>query len=217
MSARPGAPSSRRLRGPWAFAPYAALDFETTGLDLERDRVVSFGLVPVDRGRVVFGRRRYLEVSPDVDMGHRSIVVHGIRPVDVADAPPLSEASEELREALDERVILAWAAHVEAAFLSQAFGGRPRAWLRRCIDVRQLAMVVDRLEGTPATPGSYSLTRAASRFGIPVERPHHALDDALTTAQLFLVFAHRLAARGHATPRRLLRDGRSAPMSRAQG
>jgi DNA polymerase III epsilon subunit-like protein len=33
--------------------------------------------------------------------------------------------------------------------------------------------------------------------GVPVADPHHALDDALVTAQLFLVLAARWEAGGH--------------------
>ena len=46
-------------------------------------------------------------------------------------------------------------------------------------------------EGRRAAPG-YALTQTAERFGVPVSDPHDALDDALVTAQLFLVLAGRL-------------------------
>ena len=47
------APPSRRTRGSsWREAGYAALDFETTGLDLRTDAVVSFGVAPVIDGRI---------------------------------------------------------------------------------------------------------------------------------------------------------------------
>jgi DNA polymerase-3 subunit epsilon len=195
----------------------AALDFETTGLDPARDDVVSFGIVPVRAGRVVFRERVYREVSPAVPLTARSIVIHGIRPVDVAEAPPIDSAGEVLRSSLDQRVVLAWAAHVEAAFLTNVFGGHPRRWLRRCIDVLRLAVLVDRLEGRAVGPGGYALEAAATRFGVPVERPHHALDDALTTAQLFLVMASKLARRGSPTVHRLLRASRSTRLPTRPG
>jgi len=39
------------------------------------------------------------------------------------------------------------------------------------------------------------LTAAAERYSVPVANPHHALDDALVTAQLFLVTATKLGGR----------------------
>ena len=43
-------------------------------------------------------------------------------------------------------------------------------------------------------PGRSPLSSAAERHGVPVASPHHALDDALVTAQLLLVVAARLRA-----------------------
>src|SRR5207249_2462033 len=48
---RPSAPKRRSSRAEWRAAELVALDFETTGLDLDRDEVISFGLIPVRDGR----------------------------------------------------------------------------------------------------------------------------------------------------------------------
>jgi DNA polymerase-3 subunit epsilon len=205
----PRPPRRDRLHLPWQAAELAALDFETTGLDPARDRIVSFGVIPILAGRIRFGERSYREVAPAAPLTGRSIVVHGIRPIDVADAPPIEDVRLELREALDRRVVLAWAAHVEAGFLAGVFGGSPRRWRRRTIDVLRLAVLLDRLEGRSAAPGGYLLEAVADRYGVPTERPHHALDDALTTAELFLVLATHLARHGRRTPRQLLRASRT--------
>ena len=50
-----------------------------------------------------------------------------------------------------------------------------------------------------------TLTQAAELFGVPVASPHHALDDALVTAQLFLVTASKLAERDRGLVKHLLR------------
>jgi DNA polymerase-3 subunit epsilon len=110
-------------------------------------------------------------------------------------------AREELRGALGGRFLLTWYADVEVAFLRRTFGGRPRAWARRTVDVRRLAV---ELEGAdPRT--RFGLSACAGRYGVPVASPHEALDDALVTAQLFLVLASKLEARGFGTVRSYLR------------
>jgi len=203
------------LRRPWIEVDFAALDFETTGLDASRDAVVSFGVVPVSRGRVILGESVYREVAPAVPVTASSIVIHGLRPLDLRDAPALAEARPDLRAALAGRYVLAWAAEVEAAFLSTVFGGRPWTWRRRIVDVLLLAQLADRLEGRAPQPGDYNLTASAARLGIPVYAPHHALDDALTTAQVFLVLATRLSSRGYGIPGRLLKAGRRLRVQRS--
>lgn len=193
-------------RGSWRQAAYASIDFETTGLDLEGDDIISFGVVPIDGGRIHPGRATYREVRPDRPLKPPSIAVHGLRPLDLASAPPLGAAVDDLRDALAGRYVLAWAAEIEAAFLARTFGRRPPWWRRRIIDVLRLDLLV---EGSRSgRHDDFSLTAVADRLGVPVEHPHHALDDALTTAEVFLVLLPDLERRGIMTPRRLLRAGR---------
>ena len=207
MSELPSRPPRAAARGPWRAASYASLDFETTGLDLERDDVISFGVVPLDGGRVRPGGSTYREVTPTAALTGTTIVVHGLRPLDLAGAPPLGEVADDLRNALVGRYVLAWAADIEAAFLARTFGKSATWWRKRIVDVLRLAILVD--GGSNGAGREFSLTAVARRRRVPVEHPHHALDDALTTAQVFLVLLPELERRGIGTPRRLLRASRS--------
>lgn len=176
---------------PWRQAPFVSLDFEATGLDFSRDTIISFGTVPVDGGRIDVGRAQYQLVDPvDVPLNHQAITIHGLRPIDLRGAPSLGAARAALRDALSRRFLITWFASVEATLLDKLFGGGPKAWLRRAVDVRRL---VAALEGTDA---GLTLEVCAARYGVPVASPHHALDDALVTAQLFLVVATKLGERG---------------------
>ncbi len=196
---RPAPPPRRARRLPWKSAELVSLDFEATGLDYERDTIISFGTVPVRRGRVEVGESVYQLVDPgDVPPSRDSITVHGLRPVDLVGAPSLESAREALRAAIERRFLIVWYAGVEAAFLDKLFGGGTRGWLKRSVDVRKLVLA---LEGEQVS--WLTLTQAAERFNVPVASPHHALDDALVTAQLFLVTATRLADRGLRTARDL--------------
>ena len=198
-------PSAVKRAG-WRSARYASLDFELTGLDLRRDRIISFGVVPVDGSRIEVGRSVYELVDPgDVEMSRDAVTIHGLRPVDVRGTNPADAARRSLDDALGGRFLITWFAIVEASFLGKLYGTRVKPWLRRCIDVRVLVARVLGNEGARMT-----LEQAADRFGVPVASPHHALDDALVTAQLFLVVASRLEAEGIGTARDLLRLGRAS-------
>ena len=180
---------------------FASLDFETTGLDRERDAVVSFGVVPVRDGRIVVGESAHQLVLPDVPSSPESMRIHGILPKDLAYALPFAVAGEALRRSLDGRFLLTWFANVEIGFLGRLYGGRRRSWARRTIDVRQMAIELEHLEQDVRQ----SLSSAAERYDVPVANPHQALDDAMVTAQLFLVLASRLQARGFGSARSFLR------------
>lgn len=201
----PVSPPRRPARGTrsrsWRELEFASLDFETTGLDRERDAVVSFGVVPVRGGRVMVGEAVHQLVVPDVPSSPESMRIHGILPRDLADAQPFAVAGETLRRALDRRFLLAWFANVEIGFLGRLFGGRRRSWVRRTIDVRQMAIELEHLDQDVRQ----SLSSAAERYGVPVANPHEALDDAMVTAQVFLVLAARLEDRGFGSARSFLR------------
>ena len=176
---------------PWTQVSFASLDFEATGLDFDRDTIISFGVVPVNQGRIDVGAAAYQLVDPaDVPMDRQAITIHGLRPMDLRGAPSLDAARAALRDALGRRFLITWFAEVEAAFLDKVFGGGRKAWLHRAVDVRRLVAALEERDV------GLTLEACAARYGVPVASPHHALDDALVTAQLFLVVATKLAARG---------------------
>lgn len=188
---------------PWRAVDLASLDFEATGLNFERDRIVSLGVVPIEGGRIDVGRAVYELVDPgDVALTGETVTIHGLRPIDVEGASSADAARETLRRALAGRFLITWYATVEASFLAKLFGTRPTRWLRRSIDVRRLVVGLLGAEAARLT-----LEQAAARFDVPVASPHHALDDALVTAQLFLVTASKLGTMGAGTPRDLMRVG----------
>jgi len=199
----------RRASRSWRDAAFAVLDFEATGLDFERDHVLSYGVVPVEAGRVVMRGGVYRVVRPPVAPSAESIRVHGIRPDELRDASSLAEVVDELMDAIGTRVLVAHAAAVELGFLGrlrQRHGVRP---IRRAIDVLDLSDEVAARDRDAPAVGILRLAALAEAHGIPVARTHHAFGDALTTAQLFLVLATRLEGLGAGRLRDLERAGRS--------
>jgi DNA polymerase-3 subunit epsilon len=201
---RPAPPPRSFRRRRWQDVEFAALDFETTGLDLRRDAVISFGIVPVCRGRIDLSQIIYQKVAPEREMSHHSIAVHHLRPADLVGAPGLAEVAPKLHYSLDRRYLLVWSARIEATFLARTFGGRLRGWLARTVDVLRLAVLADRLEGAHLPEDSYALEETVARAGLPIEEAHDALNDALMTAEMFLVLAARLRAHGFNDVRSLL-------------
>lgn len=191
----------------WRDASFAVVDLETTGLEPRRDEVLSVAVVPVDGGRIILGRSYYSTVRPLVPPAGRTVVIHGIRPVDAAAARPADAVASELVEQLGDRILVAHVAGIETGFLS--------AWLRgvgyrpgRVVDTDVLARLVISRGGGPLVDGHVGLGAAAAHFGLPEHRRHHALGDALTTAQLFLATASLLFPDRDPSVAELLNAGR---------
>jgi DNA polymerase-3 subunit epsilon len=178
------------LDGPWREAEYCVVDLETTGLDLRSDVIISVGSVLVRHGRLVWSTRDYQPVRPARPISESAMRVHGLRAQDLAEAPTIEEVAERLRARLHGRVLVAHAAWVEQAFLGRAVPGMRRG--RRPVVVDTAAL----MRATGAAPGGTGhepdLETAALGMGLCVHTPHHALGDALTTAEVFLATAGRL-------------------------
>ena len=175
---------------PWRQAPYAVVDLETTGLDPRRDEIISFASAPIDEGRIVAAGSRVAIIRPERMPGADSVRIHGLRPRDLAAAPPLAEAIDVILESLTGRVLVAHAAWVERGFLNRALKPVRLAAAEPMLDTAVLAQRV--IAGVDPQGRGVQLGAAARALNLPSHRPHRADADALTTAQLFLALVARL-------------------------
>lgn len=176
-----------------------AVDVETTGLDPRRDEIISFAAVPVEEGRVAFGRTVSGLVRPRVALPAKSIEIHGLRAADLEAAPSAPEALAPLAAALDDCIPIAHAAWVERAFLAPPLGQLGTSLPRKIVDTAVLWRLLC-LDRGGDDPGWCSLAALAGALGLPSHRPHEAEGDALTTAQVFLALATHLERHGRSTP-----------------
>jgi DNA polymerase-3 subunit epsilon len=175
---------------PWRSASFAVVDLETTGLEPRRDEIISFASIPIDNARVVVGAIRTTIIRPTRMPEPETIRIHGLRPADLGDAPPLEDAIDLIAESLAGRVLVAHGAWVERGFLDRALKVAGLRVREPVLDTSTLAQRV--LAGEDPDRNGVALGAAARALGLPVHRPHHADGDALTTAQLFLALAARL-------------------------
>jgi DNA polymerase-3 subunit epsilon len=195
-------PRRGRLNMHWRDCEYVVLDLETTGLDLARDHIISWGAVPVIQGRVVMGEGIYSLVKSEKPPSPESVRFHLLREQDLKGAPPEAEALGRLLHVLEGRVLVAHAAWIERAFMTRAMGAQHLRRFPPVIDTAALARaagLVDR-----AAEREPDLEELCTRLGLPVVEPHHALGDAVTAAGLFVMAASLLEARGERTARDLL-------------
>ncbi|QJQ94814.1 MULTISPECIES: 3'-5' exonuclease [Halomonadaceae] len=177
---------------PIADAPLIALDIETTGLDSRRHSIVSIGLVPFTLQRIHLSQRRYWVVCPPRPLSEQSITVHRLTHSDVADAPDLGEILDELFVSLSGRLAVVHFRHIERPFLDAAIKRRLGEGLKfPVIDTMSLEARRHRQSswarlrrwlGRP--PVSIRLHNSRLRYGLPPYAAHHALVDALATAEL---------------------------------
>lgn len=177
---------------PWREAGWCAVDVELTGLDPRHGELIAIGAVPIEDGRLILGDARYTLVRPERPPTGDAVLVHKLRVADLAAAPGPDEATALLLEVLAGRVPVFHTEAVERRFLGRALARRgvrlpPSADTER-MGRRWLG------DGDGLAPARLSLGQLADRLGQSAEPAHHALGDAVTTAQAFLALASHLDA-----------------------
>lgn len=180
-------------RTPWRQASWCALDFELTGLDPREDEIISFGAIPIEDGRLQLRAAVTGLVRPACQISDSSIRVHGLRAADLARAPLLADAVGQLLPAVTGRALVVHTAAVERAFLGRALRQRGVRMRGPVVDTEVLGSLwLHQRDGQLRR--RLGLGEIAAALRLPAERPHDALGDALTTAQVFIALAAHLNA-----------------------
>ncbi|SFI12728.1 DNA polymerase-3 subunit epsilon [Pseudomonas guineae] len=172
--------------------PLLALDVETTGLDANQHAIVSLGLLPFNLKRIRCGEAHYWVVKPASELSSQSVTFHHITHSDIRHAPRLGQILDELLTAMAGKVMVVHYRNIERSFLDQAVREQLGEGLQfPVIDTMQLEARLypkrqpgwfDRLLGRQ--PVSIRLADSRQRYNLPSYQAHHALTDALATAEL---------------------------------
>jgi DNA polymerase III subunit epsilon len=187
---------------PLAQVPMVAIDVETTGLDPARDEIVSIGLLPMTLKCIAASASRYWVVRPRLELNPESVVIHAITHAQIEAAPDFGERIDELLHALAGRVVVVHCRDIERRFLDRALRARIGEGIEfPVIDTMDLEARIHRarqpgffarLFGKTPVPASIRLADSRTRYHLPRYRAHHALTDALATAELLQAqVAHR--------------------------
>jgi len=177
-------------------APLMAMDVETTGLNPAKDSIVSIGILPLTVDCIKASQSGHWIVQPHVPLADESVVIHGITHSQIENAPPLIDILEPLLAAITGHVLVVHCRAIERSFLNSA--------LTRLINEPIEMPMIDTMElearlyrQQPALSWwdrvyhkktnkriSIRLADSRMRYGLPFYKPHHALTDALATAEL---------------------------------
>src|SRR5881409_2228940 len=155
---------------------YVTFDLETTDKDVEVCEVVEIGAVRVVGGEIV--DRFHSLVRPYRPITPGATKVHGYTDGDVRNARPFAEVWPEFRAFIGDDVLIAHnGQHFDIPVLRRLAAGREGVDSLVFYDTLPLVRSLSR--------DSAKLEDLALRFGIDAGRAHHALDDAVTLAQVY--------------------------------
>lgn len=181
----------------WSRAPFVVLDFETTGLEPERDRVIEIG-VACFRDGVLESTQNWL-VQPGIPVPKESTDVHGIDDAMLEGKPSFGEVFAEVTTYLEGRIPVAYNHLFDSRFLLAEVrraglpigGSAPPAchedgvWIDPLVWAREVQK----------EDKGHKLTDVCARLGIPLESAHRASFDAEATGKVLLALAPKLPTR----------------------
>jgi len=171
---------------------FMALDIETTGLNPKRHAIVSIGMIPFTLTRIRSDLAWHQVVRPPGDLVPESVTFHHITHTDIREAPRFGQIMNEFLERLAGKIAVVHYRPIERSFLDAAVRHQCDEGLQfPLIDTMEIEAALhptrkagwlSRLFGKK--PISIRLDDSRSRYNLPSYMAHHALTDALATAEL---------------------------------
>ena len=169
---------------------WVALDCETTGLDVKRDRIISIGAVRIVGTRLLTSQRLELLVRPERALKADSVRVHRLREQDVAQGMDPGQAMRRLLEFIGSRPLVGYYLEFDVAMVNREI------WPLLGVGLPQPKIEVssmyydfkNRQRPLHERGGTIDLrfTTMMNDLALPLRDAHDALNDAVMAGLAFL-------------------------------
>ena len=171
-----------------------ALDLETTGLNPQKDEIVSIGLVFISGSGINLDSCWHQLVSTNSALPEASVVIHKITDDQSSTGMNLDEAMPRLLKLLKGKVMLVHNETIEQGFVNKVCQAMYETdFVIPIIDTQLLAKRSLDRHNIPYKAGDLRLFNLRKQFNMPAYKAHNALMDAIATAELFLALVNEIA------------------------
>ncbi|MBV7299783.1 exonuclease domain-containing protein [Enterovibrio paralichthyis] len=179
---------------------FVALDFETTGVDAQVDKILSIGVVDLTLERIDIASSKEWYICHGQFIKPETAKINGLTPQDLAKGLPLDEGMSRLLERIAGKVVLAHGCCIEKAFIHAYFSSRFQledfpAYFVDTLHIEKLFSYA----GKSGAHTSYQLDDLRRYYHLPEYLSHSAASDALACAELFLVQSKKIHYFPHLT------------------
>jgi DNA polymerase-3 subunit epsilon len=173
--------------------PFVVVDFETTGLDVAKDHLVSIGLITISNLGINLDTTWHQIIKTKQAMTPQTTVIHEITDDMVEHGLEIKDAFDSLLEKLKGHVLIAHHAQIELGFMQKICKTLyHQEFMMPVVDTLVLARRQLQRSQVAMKDGTLRLFNLRERYNLPVYKAHHALNDALGTAELFLALVSDL-------------------------
>ncbi|MCB5182611.1 3'-5' exonuclease [Streptomyces antimicrobicus] len=187
----------------WYEGPLAAFDTETTGVDVEQDRIVSAALVVQECAGGRVRTTRWL-VNPGIPVPQGATEVHGLTDEHLQrhgrwPAPVVEEIARALAEQqMANRPVVVMNAPFDLTLLDRELRRHRASSLGKYLDNRPLTVLDPRVLDKHLDryrKGRRTLTDLCAHYGIELAEAHDAAADALASMEVVRAVGRRFAGR----------------------
>ena len=167
---------------------WVVVDLETSGLNMNRDQVLSIGAVVIEDGAIDLSQQFERTLLRTDHKLSPAVLIHGLAPSEIAAGSEPVQALLDFMEFVGDSPLLAFHAPFDQHMLGRA--------LKESLDYRLEHHFLDVAEMAPLLFPQANLRKAGlddwtQFFGLHAEERHNASADALVTAELALIlFSH---------------------------
>ena len=188
-------------------ARLVVFDTETTGLEVQKDQILSIGAIAIEKGEIIYqdSFEAYIRRSHTGDQA--SVPVHQILSQELLQAAEEATVMQDFLAYMRGDILVAHHAAFDQAMLHKLM---QKSWgfplLNPVIDTFSLAMRLEqgRWDTQQHEAGKYSLDALCQQYHIQNYARLSALGDALATAELFLHLWHKAQKQGIGSFKELL-------------
>lgn len=171
-----------------------SIDCETTSLKVPEAELLSIGAVKIRQNRILASESFYCLVKPSGPLNKANIKVHGLRPRDVSSGMQPADAIANLLQFIQGRPLLGYYLEYDIAVLNKYI----KPLLGICLPNPQIELSGKyydyKLKQHPDAYIDLRLANIQHDLNITGLDRHDALNDALTTAMLYLALKQRYPA-----------------------
>jgi DNA polymerase-3 subunit epsilon len=175
---------------------WVSFDCETTGLNVNRDEIISIGAVRIVGDRILASERLELVVRPEKGVSAQSILIHRLREQDVAHGLPVDEAVQRLLHFIGSRPLVGYYLEFDVAMVNKVLFpmlgfGLPQPQIEVSALYHGYKMRHLPAHQRQAPPEiDLRLATMMNDLGLPLREAHNPVNDAVMAAMAFIKLRH---------------------------
>jgi len=164
-----------------------AVDFETTGLDPSKDDIISMGFCPIVDNRIRLADCVHIVVKTKQQLTSENVAIHGLTDDILSQGMSKKKAFLKFLEFTKDHVIVAHYHQIEKVFSQNfAISVIGKSVNLNFLDTYLFAQKRMQRRQQVITQKSLRLFNLRKQLGLPHYKAHNALEDAISTAELYL-------------------------------